>query len=61
MTKAELIILNQLNEIDDLKKRIDELETVLLEVKALLYHNDIEWGTSDHDFIIKEIDRVIKE
>ena len=61
MTKAELIILKQLNEIDDLKKRIEELETVLIEVKALMYKNDIEWGTSNYDFLMKELDRVIKE
>ena len=36
MTKSELIILKQLNEIDKIKKRIDELETVLIECKALL-------------------------
>ena len=61
MTKSELIILKQLNEIDDLKKRIEELETVLIEVKALMYKNDIEWGTSNYDFLMKELDRVIKE
>ena len=36
MTKSELIILRELNEIDDLKKRVDDLETVLIECKALL-------------------------
>lgn len=61
MTKEELILLKQLNEIDDLKKRVEELETVLLEVKALMYKNDIEWGTSNYDFIMKEFDRVLKE
>lgn len=61
MTKSELIILKQLSEIDDLKKRIEELETVLIEVKALMYKNDIEWGTSNYDFLMKELDRVIKE
>ena len=61
MTKSEIIILKQLNEIDDLKKRIEELETVLIEVKALMYKNDIEWGTSNYDFLMKELDRVIKE
>lgn len=61
MTKEELIMLRELKEIDILKKRIEELETVLLEVKALMYKNDIEWGTSNYDFIMKEFDRVIKE
>lgn len=61
MTKEELILLKQLNDIDTLKKRIEDLETVLLEVKAIMYRNDIEWGTSNYEFIMKEIDRVIKE
>lgn len=60
MTKAELIILRELNEIDDLKKRIDELETVILECKALLIN--IEDVKIDNiEFIMTEIDRVIKE
>lgn len=61
MTKEELIMLKQLKEIDILKERVEELETVLLEVKALMYKNDIEWGTSNYNFIMKEIERVIKE
>ena len=60
MTKAELIILKQLNEIDDLKKRVDDLETVLLECKALLIN--IEDVKIDNiQFIMKEIERVIKD
>ena len=74
MTKAELIILKQLNEIDDLKKDIykygleidclnkrkEELEAVLFEIKAFMY-KITELDKTDYDFIMKEIDRVIKE
>lgn len=60
MTKEELIMLRELNEIDNLKKRIDELETVLVECKALLIN--IEDVKIDNiQFIMTEIDRVIKE
>lgn len=58
MTKAELIILRELNEIDDLKKRIEELESVLLEIEAIIYRNDVEWGSDDYEFIMKEINRI---
>lgn len=61
MTKEELIMLKQLKEIDILKERIDELETVLLEVKAILYKSDIEWGTSNYNFLMSELDKVIRE
>ena len=74
MTKAELIILKQLNEIDDLKKEIykygleidclnkrkEELETVLIEVKAIML-NISELKELDYKFIMQEIDRVLKE
>lgn len=60
MTKEELIMLKQLNEIDDLKKRIDDLETVLLECKALLINVEDVKIDNIH-FIMEEIDRVIKE
>lgn len=60
MTKSELIILKQLNEIDDLKKRIEDLETVILECKALLINvEDVK--IDNIQFIMTEIDRVIKE
>ena len=60
MTKSELIILRELNEIDDLKKRVDDLETVLIECKALLINIEDVKIDNIH-FIMKEIDRVIKE
>lgn len=44
--------------IKELKKRIEELEGVLLEIEAIMYRNDVEWGTSEYDFIMKEIERV---
>lgn len=60
MNKSELIILKQLNEIDELKKRIDDLETVLIECKALLINvEDVKIDSIE--FIMQEIDRVIKE
>lgn len=60
MTKSELIILKQLNEIDDLKKRVDELETVLLEIRAFML-NVTELEMEDYNFLMSEILRVMKE
>ena len=60
MTKAELIILKQLNEIDDLKKRVAELETVLLEIRAFML-NVKELEMEDYNFLMSEILRVMKE
>lgn len=60
MTKEELIMLKQLKEIDMLKERIDDLETVLIECKALLINvEDVK--IDNIQFIMSEIDRVIKE
>ena len=58
MTKEELIILKELNEIEDLKKRIEDLETVILECKALLINvEDVKIDSIQ--FIMNEIDRVM--
>ena len=60
MTKEELIILKQLNEIDELKERVSELETVLLEIRAFMLNvTELEMG--DYNFLMSEILRVMKE
>ena len=47
-------------EIDCLNKRKEELEAVLFEIKAFMF-KITELDKKDYDFIMKEIDRVIKE
>lgn len=60
MTKEELIILKELNEIDELKERVSELETVLLEIRAFMLNvTELEMG--DYNFLMSEILRVMKE
>ena len=55
MTKDELLIIRTLIEKDD---RIDELETVLLEIKAFMLNiKELEEG--DYNFIMAEIERVM--
>lgn len=59
MTKEEIIMLRELKEIDILKERIDDLETVILECKALLIN--VENVKIDNiQFIMTEIDRVME-
>ena len=53
MTKQDLIMLKQI-------ERIEELETVLLEIRAFML-NVTELEMEDYNFLMSEILRVMKE